>query len=263
MRRTRDRARGRGVPRRDRRRLVPRRPCHCVPQIMQPMPAEQRGVPDVAGTLVYRERRARPPRRRRRRRDDHPRLPGQPQRPVAPTRRRPARRARRRRDAARRPATVRAVVLTHTPPAFCAGADLKERASGPPDSARSSARFARLMDADGADDRRRVGSGARRRDRPDGVVRPRRRAADVTFALTEVRIGVAAAIISVPIFRRVSSGAPRRRVPHRRAVRRRAGPATSGSSPTSPTTSPPSSTTSARRSPGGPQAVGGDEADDP
>ena len=30
--------------------------------------------------------------------------------------------------------SVRAIVLTHTPPAFCAGADLKERRDGPPDS---------------------------------------------------------------------------------------------------------------------------------
>ena len=30
--------------------------------------------------------------------------------------------------------SVRAIVLTHVPPAFCAGADLKERRTGPPDS---------------------------------------------------------------------------------------------------------------------------------
>ena len=42
---------------------------------------------------------------------------------------------------------VRSIVLTHTPPAFCAGADLKERASGPPDSAPVVRAFERLMDA--------------------------------------------------------------------------------------------------------------------
>ena len=43
---------------------------------------------------------------------------------------------------------IRSLVLTHTPPAFCSGADLKERAAGPPDSAPIVRAFERLMDAD-------------------------------------------------------------------------------------------------------------------
>ena len=59
-------------------------------------------------------------------------------------------------------------------------------------------------------------------------------ARDMTFALTEVRIGVAAAIISVPILRRAcGAGWPRRSSPASRSTPR--SPATSGSSPTSPT----------------------------
>ena len=61
----------------------------------------------------------------------------------------------------------------------------------------------RLIDGDAAHDRRRRRPGARRRHRADGVVRPRRgEQPDVTFAFTEVRIGVAPAIISVPILPR-------------------------------------------------------------
>ncbi|MEX2627203.1 MAG: enoyl-CoA hydratase-related protein [Ilumatobacteraceae bacterium] len=102
---------------------------------------------------------------------------------------------------------ARALVLTHAGPAFCAGADLKERAAGPPDSGPFVRVLERLMDT----------------DRPtiaavDGAVRAGgiglMAACDlvvvhtsVTFALTEVRIGVAAAIISVPILRRVAPGA--------------------------------------------------------
>ena len=102
-------------------------------------------------------------------------------------------------------ADARAIVLTHRGPAFCAGADLKERASGstPSDSNPFVDVLVRLMDT----------------DRPtiaavDGAVRAGgiglMAACDLvvvdtstTFALTEVRIGVAAAIISVPILRRV------------------------------------------------------------
>ena len=68
----------------------------------------------------------RPLRRRRRRRDDHARLARQPQRAVhaswSPTciaALDPAEAA--------SPTASRAIVLTHSPPAFCAGADLKER----------------------------------------------------------------------------------------------------------------------------------------
>jgi len=101
---------------------------------------------------------------------------------------------------------ARAVIIRHEGPAFCAGADLKERSSGPPDSGPMVSALERLMDT----------------PRPtiaavNGAVRAGglglMAACDlvvvdesVTFALTEVRIGVAAAIISVPILRRVPAG---------------------------------------------------------
>jgi enoyl-CoA hydratase len=102
---------------------------------------------------------------------------------------------------------VRAIVLTHVGPAFCAGADLKERSSGPPDSTPLVRLLERLMDTprptiaavDGAVRAGGIGLMAA----CDLVVVQRR----VEFALTEVRIGVAAAIISVPILRRVSPAA--------------------------------------------------------
>jgi enoyl-CoA hydratase len=102
---------------------------------------------------------------------------------------------------------VRAVVLAHEGPTFCAGADLKERSSGPPDSAPFVRLLERLMDTarptiaavDGAVRAGGIGLMAA----CDLVVANRR----VEFALTEVRIGVAAAIISVPILRRVSPAA--------------------------------------------------------
>jgi len=99
---------------------------------------------------------------------------------------------------------VRAIVLTHTPPAFCAGADLKERRTGPPDSRPFVSVLTRLMDADvptiavvrGPARAGGIGLMAA----CDLVVVDR----SITFALTEVRIGVAAAIISVPILRRTN-----------------------------------------------------------
>lgn len=103
---------------------------------------------------------------------------------------------------------ARAIVLRHEGPAFCAGADLKERAAldGPPDSRPMVAVLERLMDApcptiaavQGAV--RAGGIGLMASCDLVVVHRP------VTFALTEVRIGVAAAIISVPILRRVPPG---------------------------------------------------------
>ena len=51
-------------------------------------------------------------------------------------------------DTAEADDSVRAIVLTHTPPAFCAGADLKERREGPPDSSPFVAVLRRLMDAE-------------------------------------------------------------------------------------------------------------------
>ncbi len=103
-------------------------------------------------------------------------------------------------------ASARAIVLTHRGPAFCAGADLKERSSQGSTESDSNPFvevLVRLMDT----------------ERPtiaavNGAVRAGgiglMAACDLvvvaeatTFALTEVRIGVAPAIISVPILRRV------------------------------------------------------------
>jgi methylglutaconyl-CoA hydratase len=103
---------------------------------------------------------------------------------------------------------ARVIVVRHEGPAFCAGADLKERAdrSAPLDSRPMVSVMERLMDAacptiaavDGAV--RAGGIGLMASCDLVVVARP------VTFALTEVRIGVAAAIISVPILRRVPAG---------------------------------------------------------
>ena len=103
-------------------------------------------------------------------------------------------------------AEARAVVLTHAGPAFCSGADLRERSSDPPDSGPMVAALERLMDMP-----RPTIAAVRGAVRAGGiglmascdliVVDP-----SVDFALTEVRIGVAPAIISVPILRRVNPG---------------------------------------------------------
>ena len=102
--------------------------------------------------------------------------------------------------------SVRAIVLTHSPPAFCAGADLKERRAGPPDSSPFVDVLQRLMDAEvptiaAVEGPARAG-GIGLMAACDLIVVRR----DITFALTEVRIGVAAAIISVPILRRADAG---------------------------------------------------------
>lgn len=105
-------------------------------------------------------------------------------------------------------ADVRVIVLRHDGPAFCAGADLKERAAdhstGPSDSSPMVRAMRRLMTArqptiaavHGAVRAGGIGLMAS----CDLVVV----AADTTFAFTEVRIGVAPAIISVPILARCS-----------------------------------------------------------
>ncbi len=102
---------------------------------------------------------------------------------------------------------ARAIVLTHRGPAFCAGADLKERAAAGSASADSSpfvGALERLMDA--ACPTIAVVNGAVRAGgiglmaSCDLVVVHE----STTFALTEVRIGVAPAIIAVPILRRVA-----------------------------------------------------------
>lgn len=105
-------------------------------------------------------------------------------------------------------AAARVIVLRHEGPAFCAGADLKERAAatGPSDSTPMVDIMRRLMHTprptiaavEGAVRAGGIGLMAS----CDLVVVD----TSVTFALTEVRIGVAAAIISVPILRRVPAG---------------------------------------------------------
>lgn len=101
---------------------------------------------------------------------------------------------------------VRSIVLTHTDPVFCAGADLKERAAnGPGGSEHVVEVMQRLMDVPvptiaAVKGPVRAG-GIGLMSSCDLVVVHR----DITFALTEVRLGLAAAMISVPIFRRSSA----------------------------------------------------------
>lgn len=99
-------------------------------------------------------------------------------------------------------ATARVIVVTHTGPTFCAGADLKERSAGPTDATPMALAMQRLMEAPqptiaalhGA---ARAGGIGMMAACDLVVAHPA-----VTFAFTEVRIGVAPAIISVPILRR-------------------------------------------------------------
>ncbi len=101
---------------------------------------------------------------------------------------------------------VRGVVLTHAGPVFCSGADLKERAAGDEDAQAAGNPMANVFE--------RLGSlAAPTIAAVNGPVRAGgvglMAACDlvvvnsaVTFAFTEVRIGVAPAIISVPILAR-------------------------------------------------------------
>ena len=101
---------------------------------------------------------------------------------------------------------VRGVVLTHAGPVFCSGADLKERSSGGQDSQAAGNPMANVFE--------RLGTlAAPTIAAVNGPVRAGgvglMAACDlvvvhssVTFAFTEVRIGVAPAIISVPILAR-------------------------------------------------------------
>jgi len=101
------------------------------------------------------------------------------------------------------PDSLRAVVLTHVAPVFCAGADLKERAGGSDVSGSFVDVLTRVMDLPVP-----VIAAVKGPVRAGGiglmascdlvVVR-----ADVQFALTEVRLGLAPAVIAVPILRRV------------------------------------------------------------
>lgn len=102
---------------------------------------------------------------------------------------------------------VRVVVLDHTPPVFCAGADLKERGSGNETTiATTSALMVRAIERLGSGDAPTIAAvngpvragGVGLMAACDLVVV----APSVTFAFTEVRIGVAPAIISVPILAR-------------------------------------------------------------
>ncbi|MCU1399658.1 MAG: putative enoyl-CoA hydratase [Acidimicrobiales bacterium] len=97
---------------------------------------------------------------------------------------------------------VRVIVVGHAPPVFCAGADLKERAAGDVDSTPMAQAMERLMSARQVTIAEVAGpvraGGVGLMASCDLVVV----APDVTFAFTEVRIGVAPAIISVPVLRR-------------------------------------------------------------
>jgi enoyl-CoA hydratase/carnithine racemase len=100
-------------------------------------------------------------------------------------------------------ADPRAIVLTHTSNTFCAGADLKERGTGAVDSSPMVNALKRLSDS-----RAPTIASVKGAVRAGGiglmaacdlvVVAP-----STTFAFTEVRIGVAPAIICVPILARV------------------------------------------------------------
>jgi enoyl-CoA hydratase/carnithine racemase len=106
-------------------------------------------------------------------------------------------------DAERQAARV--IVLTHTAPAFCSGADLRERSDGTTTSTDSGPMVRALQRLTGTsaptiaavDGPVRAGGIGLMAACDLAVVRP-----DATFAFTEVRIGVAPAIISVPILQR-------------------------------------------------------------
>jgi len=103
-------------------------------------------------------------------------------------------------------ANARVIVLRHEGPAFCAGADLKERSDAPADSRPFVDALERLMDTDrptiaAVNGAVRAGGIGLMASCDLVVVHD-----STTFALTEVRIGVAAAIISVPILARVPAG---------------------------------------------------------
>lgn len=100
---------------------------------------------------------------------------------------------------------VRVIVLTHTGNTFCAGADLRERSSGPVDSSPMVRAFQRLMDSRQPTIAAVKGfvraGGVGLMSSCDLVVVP----ASADFAFTEVRIGAAPAIIAVSILRRCSA----------------------------------------------------------
>ncbi len=99
----------------------------------------------------------------------------------------------------------RVIVLGHTGNTFCAGADLKERAAGSVDSTPMARAMRRLMESRAPTIAAVQGvvraGGIGLMASCDLVVVPE----DADFAFTEVRIGAAPAIISVPILRRCSA----------------------------------------------------------
>ena len=97
---------------------------------------------------------------------------------------------------------ARVVILTHTPPVFCAGADLKERAAGLTDSTSFVAAIERLGTTSApviaaVDGPVRAGGVGLMAACDLIVVNP-----TITFAFTEVRIGVAPAIVTAPVLQR-------------------------------------------------------------
>ncbi|HSB85892.1 MAG TPA: enoyl-CoA hydratase-related protein [Ilumatobacteraceae bacterium] len=97
---------------------------------------------------------------------------------------------------------ARVVVLTHTPPAFCAGADLKERSTGRVDSTSFVHAIERLGTMQppviaAVDGPVRAGGIGLMAACDLVVINP-----TITFAFTEVRVGVTPAIISAPIMQR-------------------------------------------------------------
>jgi methylglutaconyl-CoA hydratase len=101
-------------------------------------------------------------------------------------------------------ANARVVILTHTPPAFCSGADLKERATGLVDSTSFIAAIERLGTTSApviaaVDGPARAG-GVGLMAACDLIVVN----SSVNFAITEVRLGVAPAIVTAPILQRCS-----------------------------------------------------------
>jgi methylglutaconyl-CoA hydratase len=104
--------------------------------------------------------------------------------------------------------TVRAVVLSHTPPAFCSGADLKETAAALTSGTIPAARMGEVIAAIWESPKpvvARIGGAARAGGL--GLIA----AADIavcdeaaTFAFSEVRLGVVPAVISSTVLRRLS-----------------------------------------------------------
>ncbi len=99
-------------------------------------------------------------------------------------------------------ALARVIVLSHTAPVFCAGADLKERSTGRVDSTSFVYALRRLGESPApviaaVDGPVRAGGVGLMAACDLVVVNP-----TITFAFTEVRIGVAPAIITAPILQR-------------------------------------------------------------